>query len=168
MYSTDSAGNSISFRCRQALVEKGIHPDELGKATNNSPVTISKYLDGTLRIPLFILAEISKLTGRQVDWLIAGQWLPAQEVDQEQPDSFELINQANNKWAEVIAQEMKEGFDLLNAIIHAVDEHCRADGLQLNTVKKGHLIIKLYDLFSEDEEKQVDKNTVAEQIKMTF
>jgi hypothetical protein len=50
--------------------------------------------------------------------------------------------------------------------IQAVEEHLQAEGKQLSPAKKAELITTLYEMFSEEENKQVDKKTVAKLIRL--
>jgi len=167
MFYLPKEDQKIAGRCQQALDEKGLGVEDLANANRCSLSTAAKYLDGSLRVPLTVLAEISELTGRHLDWLVAGQWVPNLRHDPEYQEKSELINQVNTKWAEVIAQEIKEGFNLLTAIIHAVDGYIQDSGVPMDSQKKGELILKLYQLFADTEDKQVDNQTVAALIQMT-
>lgn len=167
MFQVAKEEKTIALRCKQVLEEKGVPIDELAKLVSRPPSTVSEYLDGSLRIPLSVLAEISKLTGSSLDWLVAGQWLPDLGLDAEQREQLEPANQLNNKWAELIVQEIKEGFSLLTAVIDAIDKHLRDNDLQLDSNKKAELIIKLYEVMAEKEGEQIDHNTVAQLIKLT-
>lgn len=54
----------------------------------------------------------------------------------------------------------------MRAVIEAVEEHLQAESKQLPPVKKAELITTLYEMFSEEENKQVDKKTVAKLIRL--
>ena len=54
----------------------------------------------------------------------------------------------------------------MRAVIEAVEEHLQNNDQQLAPAKKAELISTLYEMFSEEEDKQVDKKTVAKLIKL--
>jgi len=60
----------------------------------------------------------------------------------------------------------KTDLKTMRAVIEAVEEHLQAEGLQLPPAKKAELITTLYEMFSEEEGRAVDKKTVAKLIKL--
>ena len=54
----------------------------------------------------------------------------------------------------------------LRAVIEAVEEYLQSEKRNLAPAKKAELIIMLYEMFSEEEGKQVDKKTVAKLIRL--
>ncbi len=63
----------IAARCKKAMEEAGIQAKDLAREIKRTPATVSEYLNGTLRIPVITLLEISKKTGRSLDFLASGQ-----------------------------------------------------------------------------------------------
>ena len=54
----------------------------------------------------------------------------------------------------------------MQATIAAVEDHLHNNKGSMAPAKKAELIATLYEMFSEDESKQVDKKTVAKLIKL--
>ena len=166
MYIAATEESTIACRCRQAMKEKGLRLEDLVEETSLSELTVSGYLDGAARIPLTVLAIIAKLTGRHLDWLVAGQY-PQEVNSPEEPRPAEARSQVNNQWAEIVVEEIQDGFNLLNGIITAIDDHLQDSDQKLDAKKKGELIIKLYDLFSDGDQRQIDSKTVATLIQLS-
>ena len=54
----------------------------------------------------------------------------------------------------------------LRAVVEAVEEHLQGEGKNLAPAKKAELIAMLYEMFAEEENRQVDKKTVAKLIRL--
>jgi hypothetical protein len=61
---------------------------------------------------------------------------------------------------------LSDDLQTLRLTIQAVEEHLQAEGKQLPPAKKSELITTLYEIFIEEEDRKVDKKTVAKLIKL--
>jgi transcriptional regulator with XRE-family HTH domain len=67
------AEKEIAIRAKHALEQAGIQQVELARRIKRTGSTVTDYFNGSIRIPVVVLLEISQLTGRSLDYLIAGR-----------------------------------------------------------------------------------------------
>lgn len=93
------------------------------------------------KVPDGSLAKVAERTGVRLEWLKTGE-------------------------GEMRAQAAALDPETLQAVIEAVEEHLQSNKQQMAPAKKAELIVTLYEMFSEDENKQIDKKTVAKLIRL--
>ena len=98
-------------------------------------------------VPFSAIKSVTDLTGCLIDWIVTGK-------GEMRP------GEATGK------ADFTEELQTMRTVVEAVEEHLQAEGKQLPPAQKAELITTLYDMFSEDENKQVDKKNVAKLIKL--
>ena len=128
---------SAAYGIEESRDPTAVLAEKLGVSAN----TLSMWK--TRGVPSDTLVKTSRATGYSLWWLEAGE-------------------------GEETTCEIEIAVDLhtMRLTIQAVEEQLQAEGKQLPPAKKAQLIITLYDMFSEEEGKKVDKKTVAKLIKL--
>ena len=88
MYATDTdraALAGIGARLREARDRRGLTNRQLAQAIGCEQVTIYRYLNGQRALPVTAVADLAKLTGTTVEWLLTGEGPQTPEVPH-QPD----------------------------------------------------------------------------------
>lgn len=98
-------------------------------------------------VPDSVIAKISEKTSIHFDWLKTGE-------GEMRP------GEATSKTS------LSDDLQTMRLTIQAVEEYLQAEGKQLPPAKKSELITTLYEMFIEDEDRKVDKKTVAKLIKL--
>jgi transcriptional regulator with XRE-family HTH domain len=138
----------IGSRIRQIRKEQNLNQVALGNKLGLSAQAISKYENGESDAGAITLSKIATIGGVSLDWLLTG---------------VESIQQGSSQ---PIVSEGQTDTELWQAVIETVEEHLQGNDQQLAPAKKAELITTLYEMFAEEEEKQVDKKTVAKLIRL--
>jgi phage repressor protein C with HTH and peptisase S24 domain len=93
------------------------------------------------------LAKVSELAGVSISWIRTG-------------DGEMRSGEATSKTS------LSDDLQTMRLTIQAVEEHLQAEGKQLPPAKKSELITTLYEMFIEEEDRKVDKKTVAKLIQL--
>ena len=139
----------IAERCRVALDKADIKLKELAKSVDRSGATITDYLNGSIRIPVTVIAVISEVSGESLDWLINGKMVAA-TPDKTHPE---------------IAPHQVD-LDIVKQVVEAVTEHLQNNDLDMPPAKIAELVTVLCEEVLESEDKQINKWTVMRMIKL--
>ncbi len=139
----------IGARIKQVRTKANLNQVQYGERLGLKGATISKYENGESDAGAITLAEIAKLGDTTLDWLITG----ARDDRERSTDT-------------PITTDNQLDFDTLQATIAGVEDHLQNRKGSMAPAKKAELIATLYEMFSEEESKQVDKKTVAKLIKL--
>ena len=128
---------SFAYGVEEGLGSTAALAAKLGVSAN----TLSMWK--TRGVPSDILVKTSRETGYSLWWLETGE---GEET--------------------TCKVELSVDLQTMRLMIQAVEEYLQAEGKQLLPAKKAELIITLYEMFSEEEGKKIDKKTVAKLIKL--
>ena len=139
----------IAERCRVALDKADIKLKELAKSVDRSGATITDYLNGSIRIPVTVIAVISDVSGESLDWLINGK---------------EVAATTDNTHPEIAPHQVD--LDIVKQVVEAVTEHLQNNDLDMPAAKIAELVTVLCEEVLETESKQINKGTVIRMIKL--
>lgn len=139
----------IAERCKAALEEADIKLKDLAAKVDRSGATITDYLNGSIRTPVTVVAAISEMSGRSLDWLITGKETAVTTAHTNPTDTSLQID-----------------IDLVKQVVEAVTEHLQTNNLEMPPAKIAELVTVLYEEVSETENKQINKGTVLRMIKL--
>lgn len=144
----DDKLKQIGRRIRETRAKAKLSQVDLGEKLGLSGAAISKYENGDADAGALSLQKIAELGDVTLDWLIAG-------VERDQLNG--KVHGFESGAADAV---------LWRAVIESVEEHLQGNDQQLAPAKKAELITTLCEMFSEEEDKQVDKKTVAKLIRL--
>ena len=139
----------IAERCKVALEEADIKLKDLATTVDRSGATITDYLNGSIRIPVTVVAAISEMSGQSLDWLIIGKETEATIAHTNPTDGG-----------------LQFDIDLVHQVVEAVTEHLQNNDLDMPPAKIAELVTVLCEEVSEAENKQINKGTVIRMIKL--
>lgn len=139
----------IAERCKTALDRADIKLKDLATKVDRSGATITDYLNGSIRIPVTVIATISEISGESLDWLINGK------------EKAAIADHANPHTA-----LPQTDINLIKQVIEAVMEHLQDNNLDMPPAKIAELVTVLYEEVSETENQQINKGTVIRMIKL--
>ncbi len=104
----------------------------------------------------------------------ASTWKKRGEMPEGSLKRASIACNVNLEWLSTGEGEMRPGeatdkaadLKILRAVIEAVEEQLQGEGKNLGPAKKAELIATLYEMFAEEDNKQVDKKTVARLIRL--
>ena len=139
----------IAERCKVALDEADIKLKDLATEVDRSGATITDYLNGSIRIPVTVVAAISEMSGESLDWLINGKEIAASIAHTNPTDGSLLFDS-----------------DLVHQVVEAVAEHLQNNDLDMPPAKFAELVTVLCEEVAETEDKQINKGKVLRMIKL--
>ena len=144
----------IADRCKRALEDINYKAKDLAAKVDKTGATVSEYLNGSVRIPVTVVATIAEITGEPLDWLIFGK--------KEQPAAYSTAAIGNS----TVNESGHVDLSLVKLIIESVEDHLQSNHLTMTPAKIAELVEVLYEEISESSDKQVNKGTVARLIKL--
>jgi len=139
----------IAERCKVALDEADIKLKDLATKVDRSGATITDYLNGSIRIPVTVVAVISEVSGESLDWLINGKENVTTTVHNNPTNGLLLFD-----------------IDLVHQVVEAVTEHLQDNDLDMPPAKIAELVTVLCEEVSEADNKKINKGTVVRMIKL--
>ncbi|WP_020675522.1 helix-turn-helix domain-containing protein [Geopsychrobacter electrodiphilus] len=143
--------DNFSSRLKKVVAETGLSQSAFAKKIHVSPSLMTEALKGRSQLSERTLHSVEDVFGIKIQWLESG----------EGPMRTEHSHTNETETAYQIDDTVT-----LRAVIEAVEEYLQGEKRNLAPAKKAELITTLYEMFSEEEGRQVDKKTVAKLIRL--